>query len=284
VRMHTIFYSFICLALALKVQAENFICRDKMDPEAFLQLVESGPYFGLEQRNYRNVPDSFYEKNTKVKVYYGANRDYVATKFRLTRKKKMKKKGWTYISVGLDTPVLLTSKMWSLMCKPPVAQYNCESRTSSGDFLKISTREYKITQGVPHTFVTGAEIHYQAGSVILLKQKSERPWTTIRFFKNESDGSFYFDSSFETDAEPSYEEPYYLWGEQAWTTAVFYRNITNGSANGSYYFENPLGDPVNPYYENPRNPNFENFEDNPNLVFTKERVNEMCRMVAAYSL
>jgi len=253
VRMHTIFYSFICLPLALKVQAENFICRDKWDHEVFLQLVESGSYFELDQRNYTNVPDAFYEKNPEVKVYYGANRDFVATKFELERKKGV---GVTYTSVGLDTPVVLTSKMWDVMCKPPVAQYNCESPTSIGDFLKIEKRKYKIKQE-------------RRRSVIVLNGKSERSWTKTRFYKNESDGSFYFES-YEKSDEPSLEEPYYLWGKKTWMTAVFYKN----RSNGSYYFENP----VNPNFEYPGHP--EN-PDNPNLVFTKEMVNEMCRMVAA---
>jgi len=270
VRMHTIFYSFICLALALKVQAANFICRRNWKYESFLHLVDSGPYFGLEQRNYDNVPPAFYQENPQVKVFYFANH-YLATEFKLNGREGMV----TYTSVGLEIPVVLTTEMWFLLCKAPVSQYNCESLTLSGEFLKIEKRKYKITEEKVSTLLKGKSVKSKSGAttqvVTLLNRKSEKLkfWNTTRFSKNKSDRGFYFVSSGESSVEPSDD---YLWGKQTYMTAVFYRSASASAR--SYSFENP----VYPHVHYPGNPNGEN-TDNPFLLFTDEMANETCRMV-----
>jgi len=180
VRMNTIFYGFICLALAFKVQArlrpnpkvqqKQYTCRFKEETGVFLEVVDSSKsYFANPQIFYADVPDTFYEENPTVKVLYSYS-ERGATKFMFNKKDE------TYTSNGLKAPLVFTSKMWDSMCKPPEDQYNCESLLLSGKFLKI---DHDID-------------HLRAGGIygILWGEKTS---TTAQFYLNNSDGSFWFE-------------------------------------------------------------------------------------------
>jgi len=179
VRMNTIFYSFICLALAFKVQAESVLCRSKEKDGSFLVLLSSD---ADAPDSFTKVPKRFYvKKESTVKVLSGYSA-FWATPFTFNKKNET----YTNTELGRDKElgahIVYTSKKWGTLCKPPEDQYNCEFPRVYGIFLNTSNKTDLLEKFGLNDFVLGSYFSW-----------GRKDSTTTPFYKNESDGSFYFE-------------------------------------------------------------------------------------------